>query len=463
MQKGFNFLLIRTRPNILKCLVVIVFCLFLGVSPAKANEFEEGIFIRDAEIESILKSYMRPLFQAAKLDPKNMKINLVVNKQVNAMATVGYRFILFTGFLLRTENVGQVIGVLAHETGHIADGHVARVFGEAGKMASISIAHVLVGIAAALAGSPEAGVAIGLGGVGAAQNNFLHYHRGQEAAADQDALKYLESLGWSAKGLEEFFSILRRHEIFSTARQDPYLRTHPLTQDRIQSVKGHLQKSKYADTPFPKEFVNNYHILKAKLFGFLYPMKALQKYTETDTSFAGLYARAIANYRLQNIEEALKLLDVLIQKKPQNPYLWELKGQIMFENGRLPEALVAYKKAVKMAPKAHLIKVGYAQALVESKTPSHAKQAERLLKQSLEQEKTNPMLWRQLAIIYGRNKQVGLMALALAEEAFIKGEKKAAVYQAKRAVHKLAKNSSPWLRAKDLLAAIEYDEAMEKS
>ena len=271
-------------PGLL-CLGFLIFLSAGMVSfSARSDEFRDSTSIRDAEIESTLKSYISPVFKVAGLNPKTLKIHLIVNKQLNAMASVGYQFFLFTGLLLKAENVGQIIGVLAHETGHIADGHVERMIHQSKKMTVLTVAHLLLGAATAIAGSADAGMAIGMGGMGMAQNNFLHYHRGQESAADQDALRYLDKLGWSAKGMEEFLNIIRQQEYFSSSHQDPYLRTHPFTQDRIESVKRHLKNSQFTHVSFPEGFDLKFKMMQAKLLGFLDPTKALRKYQVEDTS-----------------------------------------------------------------------------------------------------------------------------------------------------------------------------------
>lgn len=441
--------------NVLTLLMVGWCCLINASTALEAKEFEDSTFLRDAEIEETLKAYVRPLFKVAGLNADNISIHLVADKQVNAMATVGYQFILFTGFLLRAENVGQVIGVLAHETGHINDGHIARIMSQARKMNIVSLTHILLGAAAAVAGSPEAGIALGLGGMGAAQGNFLHYHQGQEAAADHFALLNLEKLGWSAAGLGEFLQILKGQEYFSSERQDPYLRTHPFTQDRISTVKGHLEKSKFSKTPYPKDFENKFKMMQAKLLGYLFPAQVFAKYPESDASLEARYARAIASYRQQDLKKALPIIEELVKENKDNPYFWELKAQMLFENGNTADSLNCYEKAVALASHSDLIKVQYAQALIEMNAETHTNKAEKILKQAHAHEKENPLLWHLLAVVYGRKKNEGLMALALAEAAFLKGDAKAAQYQVNRALQKLSKNSSPWIRAQDLSAELK--------
>lgn len=448
----------RGQMKFLRTLAVILMMtiMMLGQCPQaqSAKDSEALLVLRDAEIEEILKSYLTPLFKVAGLKNDIFKIQLVSSKEVNAMATSGYQLILFTGFLLRAENVGQVIGVLAHETGHIADGHVARVFGEMKRSYGLSIAHVLMGAAAAVAGSPEAGIAIGLGGLGMAQRNFLHYHRGQEAAADQDALRYMEKLGWSTEGLGQFLKILKSQDYFSSVRQDPYARTHPLTQERINAVMSHHEKRKKPFTPFPPGFEENFHLMQAKLKGYLFPDQALQKYSESDSSVVARYGRCFAYFRQNDLKGALGMISDLLKERPKAPFFWELKAQIHFEMGTIKEALSCYAQALTLKPQCALLYIEYAQALLEMNQEASTTQGIQALQKALPEERDNPFLWRLLAIAYGRQNKLGEMALALGEEAFLKGSFDMAESQVKRALKHLPPQSILRVHAQDLLGEI---------
>ena len=236
--------------------------------------------LRDAEIEDTIATYAKPIFAAANLDPTAVNIHIINDPTLNAFVAGGQRLFLNSGLILATENPNQLIGVIAHETGHISGGHLARTH-EALRNARVqTILAMLLGAAAAVAsGKGEAAAAVIAGGTGTAQRLFLKYSRTQEAAADQAALAILDATSQSATGLLEFFEILGHQDALLTESQDPYLRSHPLTRDRVATVSAHVAQSRHSAKPDPPKFIEAHKRVKAKLFGFLYrPERTLRRY-----------------------------------------------------------------------------------------------------------------------------------------------------------------------------------------
>ncbi|MDB5406994.1 MAG: peptidase [Rhodospirillales bacterium] len=407
-------------------------------------------FIRDAEIESNIRQWVTPIFKAAGLDPDAIRIYLVNDPRLNAFVAGGQNLFLHTGLLLRSQSPNQVIGVVAHETGHIAGGHLARAQ-EAMKNATIEmmIAMVLGGAAAAMAHGNGLGGAIA-GGVGVGQRSYLQYSIEQEAKADQAALGFLDASHQSAKGLLEFFRIIQGEEFLSAARQDPYLQTHPLTDQRVDYVAQHVAHSPYSDVPDKPEFIEQHKRMVAKLTGFLNPAQGLAKYKESDPSPAARYARAIAYYRQPNIAKALPVIEGLVRDEPKNPYFREFQGQILFENGKIAEALAPYEEAVRLQPDSVLLRVSLAQVQVESESPELTKRAIANLNDAVRREPDNGAAWHFLAVAYGRGDDLGMSALALAEEGMANGDRKLALQQATRALQLLKAGTPARLRALDL-------------
>lgn len=436
---------------ILRLLTLAFF--FLSPQLKALEDFKEGSVIRDAEIERILKSYIDPLFEAAGLNPKDLNLYLIISKDVNAAASNNHMIFVNTGIILKMQNAGQLIGVLAHETSHISGGHVARVHEAIDKagMAHI-ISMVLAGAAAVASGKPEAGIAVMLGGSHFALANLFHYTQGQEGSADQGAIKLLEKLGWSAKGLEEFLSILMQKEILSLERQDAYMRTHPLTHDRVNSIQNHLASSKYTDASFPAGFEENFKLMQTKLRAFTESVgRVLLNYKESSTDPLDHYARAIAHFRRADHDLALQEIDVLIAKSSDNPFYWELKGQILFDYGRIQDAEKAYARAVELAPQEPLLRLLWAQSLVESNSSQNLEKAKQELLRSKTDEASNPLTWQLLAIVYGKSDQLGDAALCLAEKNFLLGDFKEAITQAKRAQKNFKKETLEYTRAQDII------------
>ena len=194
----------------------------------------------------------------------------------------------------------------------------------------------------------------------------------------------------------------------------------------------------------------------AKLDGYLDPPeKTLARYDASDTAIAARYARAIANYRIPKLGEAVATIDGLIAEAPDDPYFRELRGQMLFENGRGAEALETYREAVRLAPHAGLIRVELGRAAIEVGTPETLKEAVRNLREVARRDPRSPRAWYWLGIAEGRSGQRVLADLALAEHALLTGDIRRAGSLADRAGRKLPENSADWHRARDILNRVK--------
>ncbi len=427
-------------------------------APAKAQGLS---LIRDAEIETTIRSYATPLFGAAGLNASAIRVHIVNDSKLNAFVAGGLNLFINTGLLTAAEGPGEIIGVIAHETGHILGGHLVRTR-EALKNASAQtiLASILAG-AAILAGQGEAGQAIITGGSAAAQDSLLRYSRAQEQTADQAAVRLLDATGQSSRGLLEMFHRLEDQELIALARQDPYLRSHPLTRERISFVRNHLEKSRFSDAPPDPATLDAHRRMVAKIKAFLEPpARTLRAYPPSDTSLYGRYARAIAYYRTPDLARALAELDALIAERPDDPWFHELRGQILFENGRAAEAVAPYVRAAALRPDAPLIRFGLARALMETGDPAVNDQAIEHLRVATAMEGNHPPYWHFLGLAYARAGETAMASLAQAEAAYLRRDMPQAKYHAERAAAGVKTGSPAWLRAEDIRNAAET--ALEK-
>jgi predicted Zn-dependent protease len=354
----------------------------------------------------------------------------------------------------------QVIGVIAHETGHMAGGHIARSQDKLETASAEMILAYILGIGAALAtGDGAAGTAVMAAGQSMIVRNLLSYTRTQEAAADQAALSYLDATGQSSRGLADFMNILRQKEQLFGANYDPYLRSHPLTLERIDVAERHAASSPYGDAVDPPERLVLHERMRAKLIGFLRELPdVLRDYPEGLQTVDARYARAVAYYRANQLDKAFVELDSLIAELPDDPYFLELKGQILYEHGRTEESREYYAASVAKAPDQPLLKLGYAQTLIALDKPELDQQAVVELGSVVVDEPRNTVAWRLLSIAYGRNGEPGMAALALAEAAAARGDRNEAKQKAAAAQTLLQTGTPSWLRAQDILLDIERSE-----
>ncbi len=445
---------------------MILLALLIAVIPVRAQA-QNLQFIRDAEIENIIRIYATPLFQASGFSPQAIKVFLVQDSSLNAFATTGLRIFLHTGLLMNAKDPLEVIGVLAHETGHIAAGHIVTR-PEAARSASTTVmASYVLGLAAALAsGRGDLGTAIIAGGQDIAIKSVLSYSRSQESAADQFAVNLLNGTEQSSRGLLDFLRLVGGQEKLYSSNQNPYLRTHPVTAERISFLENQIERSPYGQKQAPSILAALHARMRAKLFGFIEaPEQVLRRYPESDTSLAARYARATTYYRSGQTEKSLTLLNTLIGDYPDDPYFRELKGQILFDNGRISEAVPEYETASRLLPESSQLHLAAAQARLELDSPDQNEVALDHLIKTLQQEPGNSFAWRLNAIAHGRQGNVGMTALSLAESANARGRAKEALDQSKRAQRILPEDSPAWLRAHDLerLSQRKVDKAAKRS
>jgi predicted Zn-dependent protease len=427
-------------PAILTILLALAFLLGAVlpgvVTPAAAQAPSQRIVtIRDAETEYLVRRLAHPLFRTAGIDPALVRITLIQNRAINAFVSTGNRMFLHTGLIQQARSAGEVYGVLAHETGHIAGGHLARLPEEMRNAMLRSLGAMLLGGAAAAASGQAGAIGAGMiGGQAMAMGEFYAFTRSQEQAADQAAMTYLDRLGWSARGLERLLERLLEQELLAAGRQDPYFRTHPLSRDRLEFVREQLGRSRFADAPAQPGIEEAFAMVRAKLDGFLdAPALTWRRYPESDRSAPARYARSIAQFRSGRIPEALEILETLLRETPGVPWLHELKGQILFEGQRPAEALAPYATAARLAPEEGMIRLNHARVLIELGAPAQLRLAVTELEAALRTEREAPFTWRQVAIARGRLGDAPGADLALAEEALLLGDPRSAAVLARRA------------------------------
>jgi predicted Zn-dependent protease len=447
---------VSAKPRQWLGLIVGVLALTTGslapISAAYAQEDAPVTLIRDTEIEAILHEDADPIFRAAGLDPKAVTIHLVGDKDLNAFVAGGQNLFLNTGLIVRTKTPNELIGVIAHETGHMAGGHIVRqAEGERQALATYLLTMGL-GLIAAAAGSPETAAGLMYSSGYFAALTAAGFTRTQEASADQAAVTYLEKAGISSRGLVDFFDNFRYEEVFSEAKRYRFFIDHPLTSERIEGLRVRASQQSHYDMVDSPEAIAKHKIMVAKLSAFMnLPQQTFNDFPESDQSFPARYARAIAYYRDLQTEQALKLTDALIAEQPNDPYLWELKGQTLFEISRAAEAEPAHRRSVELNPDAPLLRMNLGQALLAEDKPEKLDEAIAQIHRSLGVEPDNPYGWLLLSQAYDRKGLPGMARLAAAEQNFALGQASEAKIFAMRARQLLAKNSPEWRRATDIV------------
>lgn len=416
--------------------------------------------IRDAEIENTLYAYARPIFGAADIDAGSVRILIVASPEINSYVAGGLNIFINTGLILQADKPGMVIGVLAHETGHIAGAHLSQMNEKASRAVLGNVIGMVLGAAAAVGGAGKAAGGIMAGSQSMANRNFMTDIRMNEEAADHAALTYLDANDISASGMLEMFTVLKSRES-GLMTQDKYLTNHPLTSERITTMRNHIDQSSIPADKVPEAFKPMHARMLAKLAAFLLTYdEVLKRYPVSDTSVAARYARAIAEFQRSHLPQALEGMNALIKQYPNDPFFYDTKGQILFENGKVAEASAAYAKAMALKPDSALITTEYAKTLIAQNRPSELPHAIDLLMHSKELDDSYDVTWRQLAIAYGKQGKLGQSYEALAEEAALAGDDEGVIQHVARARSNAGNDAALKLQLDDLERAAK--EALAK-
>jgi predicted Zn-dependent protease len=411
----------------------------------------QGIaIVSDAETETMLREYSDPVLRAAGIDPQAVKIHLVNDRNLNAFVAAGQQMFFHTGLITTVETPGELIGVIAHETGHMSGGHLVKRREEFEGMAMPVMASMILGVGAIAAGAGDAGMALIMGSQHLAQRSLLAFTREQEASADQAGATFLQRAGLSGQGMLDLFASMRDQELLSASRQDPYARSHPMSGERLASLEARVKESPYFDKPDPPERVHQFKMVQAKLFGFLdEPNVVFRRFPASDTSDYAHYARSVAYHRTGQLDRALTELAPVLKNQPNNPYVWEVQGQIYFESGQVEDAITSYGKAVELKPTDEQLHLGYGRALAARGDEASTRKAiEHLITAS--KSGNQPYAYFQLSIAYGQLNDIGMAELATAQYYDTLGRVKEAKAHAVRAQRELRQGSPEWLRAQDI-------------
>ena len=446
------------RPTPAARLIAVVTATALAAASLPAHA-QGGIgAIRDAEIEQLLREYTQPLLRTAGLAQQNVQVIIINDRSFNAFVADGRRIFVNGGALMESETPNQIIGVLAHETGHIAGGHLARMREAMAAATTQSIIAMLLGVGALVAAGRSGGSGLGQAGASAIagptqaiQNSMLGYIRAQEDQADRAAVKFLTATGQSPKGMYETFKRLANQILYQTRNINPYMQSHPLPSERVAALEGMARASPYWDHKDPPALQARHDLMRAKLYGFLErPDGVARRYPPSDTSLAARYARAISAYRFSDARSAAAQIDALINAQPQNPYFYELKGQALLESGKPAEAVAPLRHAIQLAPNPALIQIMLAQALIATRDRARVDEAVSILQTAVTREPESPDAYSHLAMAYGLKNDLARADLASAQAAFMRGDIKTAREIATRAKTRFPIGSPGWVKADDI-------------
>lgn len=437
----------------------VIFALVLLNASFTSASAQSLSFIRDVETETLITEYTAPILKAAKLSGQNIRIHLVNDTSFNAFVIDGRNIFVNTGAILLSETPNQIIGVLAHETGHIAGGHLAGLRQQISKLQTaalmlqiLSVGAMVGGAATGNSGGAEGGAALLYGGSQVIQRSLLSYRRAQESAADQAGVTYLTETKQSPAGMLKTFRFFADQSIGSMRVVDTYAQTHPVPQDRIAQLQEIAQRSPYFNVKDSAQLQLRHDLVRAKIAAYSYknnPQRIARMYP--DNSLPAKYARAIMKFHGGGYRAAAPALEELIAAQPQNPYFHEIKGSFLLESGNAKEAVAPLRKAVSLQPRAGFLRIQLAQALLEGGNTGATEEALQMLRGALVEENQSYLGFRLQAQAYGKLKRLPEADLAAAQASFHKGDVKNAKVLAERAKRGLPAGTPGWIKADDIM------------
>jgi len=458
---------LRTAPpKIASKLTALLTAVALAVAPASsalAQQAKGPPVIRDTEAEQLLREYTRPILRAAGLEKQNIQMVIINESVFNAFVADGRRIFVNYGALMQSETPNQIIGVLAHETGHLAGGHLSKLREHLAQAQTQMIIAMLLGAGALVAGARSGNPNSGLSNVGAAavaapgemiRRNLLSYVRQQEENADRAGVKFLTATGQSARGMYETFKRFTNDSLFAARGADPYVQSHPMPAERVAALEELARSSPYWDKKDDPALQLRHDMVRAKISAFMERQDTVyRRYPLSNDTLPARYARAITTYLHGDLRSALAQIDGLIQLQPNNPYFYELRGQALLEGGKPVEAIAPLRKAVALSNNAPLIEMLLGQALVGANNKAYTEEAITILRAAVARETEAPLGYMQLAMAYGRKGDLAQADLASAQSAFLRGDNKTARELASRAKTRFAVGTPGWVKADDIVAA----------
>ena len=433
-----------TIPNLMfyvRLVALVSFALYAQTAQAAG-------LLRDSDIEEGLSQLAANVLIAAGLSPVSTKILVVNDDRLNAFVIDRRHIFLHSGLILRSKTPEMLQSVIAHEAAHIANGHIAR------RRQALQLTRNAANFGTALAvavgaasGSGQAATGIALGIRGSATRKFLSHSRAEESSADQSALGYMVRSGINPMGMVDTLDMFVGQENLIVGRQDPYVRSHPLTRDRMRSVE--TMAMAHDDLPSDPGMVYWHARVVGKLSAFQRaPSWTLGRVKDSHSEDIKLMRSAIAHGRAGQINLAIQAIDRAIAQRPNDPFYQDLKAELYMRNRAFSQSARAYKKAHDMRPKDAIILAGYGRALLADRQFS---QALDILERARVRDFRNSALLRDLGVAYSKLGKNAMASLVTAERYALQGRIKDAKVHANRAAAGLPVGSPSWQRAQDVV------------
>lgn len=350
----------------------------IGESIMNEIRQREPSYIDDADLDDYLDRLGQQLVAASAAPGAELHFFAIRDNAVNAFAMFGGHVGVNTGTLLTAQSESELAGVLAHEIAHVTQNHLARHIAAGKRNTIASMIAMAVGILAARSNSNVAGAAIVSAQAGVVQSQ-LAYSRDFEREADRVGYQALEKAGFDVRGMGDFFGRLQKAGRYYDNSAPIYLRSHPLTVERLSDMQNRAQDAAYRQVVNSLEF----DLVRAKLRAQQgTPREAVKefetllrekKYTSEIAVRYGLAWSRLHNKDVAGAQREMDALkEVLKVAKAASPVIAGLAAEIRSAAGDLPLAQATYREALQRYPQSRALVYAYAESLISGRQHDQA-------------------------------------------------------------------------------------------
>jgi predicted Zn-dependent protease len=335
---------------------------------------QDKAYVDDPELTDYLNDLGYRLVSQSPEYRQEFEFFVILDPSVNAFALPGGFIGVHTGLFLTSQSESELASVLSHEIAPVTQRHIARMIAGQKQNTIVSIAALALAVLAAR-GSPQLSqAAITAAGAGAIQSQ-LNYTREHEREADRIGFQILDRSGFDVNAMPLFFERLQRATRTYDSNAPSYLRTHPLTTERIADMRNRSETSSYRLVADSIDF----QLLRAKIRATTEPPKeAVAFFRESvgehkfSNEAAARYGLVTALLRVEQYPEAKEELRKLRAMLPSNPIVETLAARVLVASGDLPGALTFYRSALRAHPQYRALALDYAATLLKNRQPAEA-------------------------------------------------------------------------------------------
>lgn len=352
----------------------------------------------DPEIAGYIDRLGNTLAREIGGDPVNGYTFFVVHDdRINAFAAPGGYIGINSGLFLRAEQESQLAGVMAHEIAHVSQRHIARALAAGSRNQYKTIAAIVAGL---LLGG-QAGQAAIVGGIASEAQRQINYTRANEYEADRIGIRVLADAGFQPQGMTGFFEILRQESGVSAEAVPEYLRTHPLSSNRL--AEAGARADQIGDSSALRADSLTFHLMQARLRVLTArDPQALHERWSREPEPGGEYAGAARRYglalletRQRRPEDALERLQSLDAARPDNLHFGLARARALAAMERMDHALKEWEHVAAIFPGRYPVATEGADLLLRAGRPGEA--IDLLTDYIRDQQRPEPGAWRKLA------------------------------------------------------------------